>query len=268
MILAAYPGAFDRVADLIRSFELRPVAGYLAELEYLRQQLPGPGLTVVGVWRGLVRHLLGEPDSCRRRGLRSEVEERFTAAARVAAVLTLTGVEQVVDHTLPPGLTNLADVFPAASDRALRQAARDACDIGPFLPTAEGGYRFAQRNVQDWLAAFGIAGLRVAQLRSALCDGQGRLTPRHRDLLPLLRHVSADPEVHSWIDQLGGGLPLASDLLGPTLADSLVYIDRLEQVVAGAPPELWLHAELGRLATAGLGDMLPARLRDPRRVTP
>src|SRR5205807_8649351 len=64
--------------------------------------------------------------------------------------------------------------------------------VGPFLPTAEGGYRFAQRNIQDWLAAFGLAGLRVAQLRSALCDGHGRLAPRHRDLLPLLRQRSEE----------------------------------------------------------------------------
>jgi hypothetical protein len=173
----------------------------------------------------------------------------------------------VVDHTLPLSLPALADVFPPGTGRAaLRQAAREACDVGPFLHTAEGGYRFAQRNVQDWLAAFGMAGLRVAKLRSALCDGQGRLAPRHRDLLPLLRQISSDPDVREWIDRLGGGLPLPSDLVGPTLADSLSYIDRLEQVSAEAPPEVWFHArELCRLEAPGLAPVLATRLRDPQR---
>jgi hypothetical protein len=265
-MLAAYPGAFDRVVGLIRRFNLQPVAGYPAALDYLRRQHTDTGLTVVSVWRGLLQHLLGEPDSGRRRGLRSESEERFSAAARIAAVLMLTGGEQVVDHTLPSGLPALADVFPSGSDRALRQAAREACDVGPFLPTAEGGYRFAQRNILDRLAAFGLAGLGVVQLRSALCDGQGRPAPRHRDLLPLLRRISSDPEVHEWIDRLGGGLPLPSDLAGLTLADSLGYIDQLERVAADAPPGMWLHGEdLRNLAVPGLGDELAARLRDSRR---
>jgi hypothetical protein len=265
-MLRAYPGAFDRVADLVRRFSLQPVAGYPVALDYLRQQHADADLTVVRVWRGLLQHLLAEPDSGRRRGLRSEADERFTAAARIAAVLTLTGGEQVVDHTVPPGLPALADVFPPGRGRALRQAAREACDVGPFLATAEGGYRFAQRNVQDWLAAFGLAGLRAAQLRSALCDGQGRPAARHRDLLPLLRQISSAPEVRDWIDRLGGGLPLPSDLVGPTLADSLGYIDRLEQVVADAPAGLWLYGtDLRRLAVPGLGDELARRLRDPER---
>jgi hypothetical protein len=265
-MLQAYPGAFDRVADLIRRFSLQPVAGYPVALDYLRHQHTDADLTVVRVWRGLLQHMLGEPDSGRRRGLRSEADERFAAAARIAAVLTLTGGEQVVDHTVPPGLPALADFFPTGSDRMLRQAAREACDVGPFLATADGGYRFAQRNVQDWLAAFGLAGLRLAQLRSALCDAQGRPAPRHRDLLPLLRQISPDPEVRDWIDRLGGGLPLPSDLVGPTLADSVGYIDRLEQVAADAPPRMWLYsADLRRLAVPGLGDALANRLRDRQR---
>jgi hypothetical protein len=265
-MLAAYPGAFDRVADLIRRFYLQPVAGFPAALNYLRQQRADTDLSVVSVWRGLLQHLLGEPNSARRRGLQSEVDERFAAAARVAAVLTLTGVEQVVDHTLPAGLPALADVFSFHSNRQLRQAAREACDVGPFLPTAEGGYRFAQRNVQDWLTAFAMAGLRLGQLRSVLCDGKGRPFPRYRDLLPLLRQIHSDAEVRDWIDHLGGGLPLPSDLVGPTLDDSLGYIGQLEQVVGDARPGLWLYSDnLRRLTVPGLGAALASRLREPQR---
>jgi hypothetical protein len=265
-MLAAYPGAIDRVTALIRRFNLQPVAGYPAALHYLRQQCPDSDLTVVGVWRGLLQHLLREPDSGRRMRLRSDADERFTAAARIAAVLTLTGAEQVVDHTLPPGLPALTDIFPLSNNRALRQAARDACEAGPFYPTAEGGFRFAQRNVKDWLAAFGLAGLKIGQLQSALGDGRGQLAPRHRDLFPLLRQVSADPEAREWIDRLGGGLPLPSDLIGPTLAESLHYIDRLEQVVLAAPSAVRaFDMDLGRLSAPGLGEVLASRLSDSQR---
>jgi len=265
-MLAAYPGAFDHIADLIRRFDLRPLAGYPIALDYLRQQGPVGNLSVVMVWRDLLQHLLREPNSERQRRMHSEIDERFTAAARFAAVLTMTGSQQVVDHSLPPGLPVLADIFPLGGEPRLRQAAREACEVGPFLPTAEGGYRFAQRNVQDWLAAFGMAEMKLSQVQSALCDGEGRLSLRHGDLLPLLRQVSTDPEVHDWIDNLSGGLPLASDLVQPTLAGSLAYIDRLERNAADAMPGMWLSSEgLPRLAAPGLGNALAIRLRDPHR---
>jgi hypothetical protein len=220
---------------------------------------------VVGVWRGLLRHLLEEPDSGRRQRLRSEADARLEAATRIAAVLTLTGAEQVVDRTVTAGLPSLADVFPLGNDRGLRYAAREACDVGPFLPTAEGGFRFAQRDVQDWLAAFGLAELKVVQLRSGLYDMPGGLSARHRDLLPLLRQVSTDAEVRAWIDGLGGGLPLPSDLISPTLTDSLAYIDRLEKVVVDESG-LWFYGEqLRHLAAPGLGYALVQRLREPQR---
>jgi hypothetical protein len=90
-MLAAYPDAFDRVVALIRRFNLQPVAGYPAALEYLRRHRTDSDLTVVSVGRGLLQHLLVEPNSGRRRNLRSEADDRFSAAARMAAVLSLTG---------------------------------------------------------------------------------------------------------------------------------------------------------------------------------
>lgn len=101
----------------------------------------------------------------------------------------------MVDSTGPSGLPTLTDIFPPDSNGKLRHAAREACEVGPFLPTADSGFRFAQRNVQDWLAAFDLAELKAVQLRSARCDVPGGLSARHRDLLPLLRQVNTDPDV-------------------------------------------------------------------------
>jgi hypothetical protein len=116
---------------------------------------------------------------------------------------------------------------------------------------------FAQRNVQDRLAAFGLAGLRAAPLRSS-----HRAAPRPP---PEVRQISPDPEVRAWIDRLGGDLPLPSDLISPTLADSLAYIDRLEQVARDVPGGLWLGGTaLRRLAAPGLGEVLAHRLPTPQ----
>jgi hypothetical protein len=228
--------AFDRVADLIRQHGLQPVAGYPAALKFLGLQSGDTHLSVVDVWRGVLKHLLQEPDSSRRLGLRSEAEDRFEAACRISAVLTLTNSTQVVDCAVATEMPTLADIFRAPGDRSLRVPGREACEVGPFLNTPEGGYRLSQRNIQNWLAAFGLANLRLGPLRSALGDGERKVFSRHRDLLPLLGYLSADVEVRDWIEGLGKGLPLPSDLIGLSLTKSLGYIDQLEGILAGSSP--------------------------------
>jgi hypothetical protein len=259
--------AFDQVADAIRRFHLQPIAGYPAALAYLCRRRTDTALSVVSVWRGILEHLFREHSSSRRQALRSEPEARFQAASRMAAALALAGTDQVTDHSLAPGLPTLADLFPMCDDgMSLRPVAREACEVGPFFNTAEGGYRFAQRNIQDWLAAYGLAALRLGPLRSALCNGQGHVFPRHRELLSLLRQVSNDPAVREWIDGRSDGLPLPSDLMGPLLADSLRCIDQLETVATAAPSAMRAYdAGLSRLAAPGLGLELAARLQDAGR---
>ena len=255
---------FDRVCDLIRRFNLQSVAGYPVALEFLRRHIRTENLTVVDVWRGILTHFLEDPDVARRRSLRSEADQRFAAACRIAAVLAFTGKDQAVDTTLALNLPNLADIFPADT-QPLRVAAREAFEVGPFVNSPEGGYRFVQRNVQDWLAAFGLKELKVVGLRSGLCNEQGQVYPRHRDLLPLLRQVTTDPDVCAWIDDFGGGLPFPSDLV-LSLGESLDYIDRLERVVEVGPARMWSGEDLARLTASGLGRELFSRLCDPRRT--
>lgn len=265
-MLSSTSEAFNRIADLIRRYQLQPVAGYPVVLDYLHRQRITSDLSVVRVWHGIIQHLLDDPDSSRRRALHSEPDDRFQAAARIAALLTLTDGEQVVDHSRQVCLITLADMFPPAIAGANRRAAREACELSLFLTTPEGGYRFAQRNVRDWLAAFGLADVRLGPLRAVLTDEQGQPFPRHRDLLALLRQVSRHDDVRSWIETISGGLPLASDLIGPSLAQSLQCIDRLEELANSAPSTLRAYdASFGRLDTPGLGNELALRIRDSQR---
>jgi hypothetical protein len=257
----------SRIIDLIQEFELQRVAGYPVALLYLCRHSTDTDLSVAAVWRGILEELLTEPDAHRRRVLRSERDVRFAATARVAAVLALSNSEQVIDHSCLRNVPTLADIFPVAADGSDRRiAAREAFNIGPFRNTAEGGYSFQQRNVRDWLAAFGLAGLALGTLRSALCDAQNRVFPRHQELLPLLGHVAEDNAVRDWIRSLGGGLPLPSDLAGPALSDSVECIDRLETLAIEAPSAIHAYdASLYRLNVPGLGNELAARLQDPDR---
>lgn len=254
--------SFDRIANLIREFDLRTVAGFPVALAFLCRQSKRTDLSVVTVWRGILEELLREPDLIRRRTLQTDPDDRFAAAARVAALLTLSDNEQVIDHSFLPDIPTFADMFPfTAEGKTMRRAARDACEVGPFLNTPERGYRFLQRNVQDWLAAFGLARLSLSPLRSALCDHHGKLFPRHRELLALLKSVSEDKAVRDWIGRLSGGLPILSDLIRPSLAESLSCIDQLEGLAVTAPSAIQAYnADLGRLLTPGLGKELAARL--------
>ena len=74
------PGEFSRLADLIRRYQLQPVAGYPVVLDYLQRQPITSGLSVVRVWQGIIEHLLEDPDSSRRHALLSESDDRFRAA--------------------------------------------------------------------------------------------------------------------------------------------------------------------------------------------
>jgi hypothetical protein len=254
--------AFDRVTRLIRQFDLQPVAGYPVVLQYLRDRSETGDLSVVTIWRDILSHLLDEPDRTRGR-LQSEPEDRFEAAARIAAVLALTRGEQVSDRSGGGSIPTIPDLFPYG-ETTLRCAAREVCDIGPFVSTAEDGYRFAQQNVRDWFAAFGLSRLRQGSLRSVLCDETGRVWPRHRELLPLLARISTDPDVRNWACGIDSGFP--SDLIGVSLQESLTVLDRIEAMATSAPSSIRLfNTELNRLTVPGLGEELARRLSDPER---
>ena len=46
----------------------------------------------------MLQHLFDERDGTRRRAAHAEPEERFSAACRIAAVLALSGADQVTDR--------------------------------------------------------------------------------------------------------------------------------------------------------------------------
>ncbi|HEX3151072.1 MAG TPA: hypothetical protein VHR66_23535 [Gemmataceae bacterium] len=254
--------SFTKVTSLIRQYDLQPVAGYPVVLSYLRDRTGTAGLSVVSVWREILSHLLDEPDRARGR-LLSEPEDRFVAAARIAAILALTRGQQISLRSVGPDIPTIPDLFPYAESE-LRQAAREVCDVGPFVATAEDGYRFSQQNVSDWFAAFGLSRLRLGPLRSVLCDATGRVWPRHRELVPLLARISVAPEVRQWAGGIDSGIP--SDLIGVSLQECLAILDRIEGMAISAPSSIRLfNTELNRLKVPGLGEELARRLGDPAR---
>lgn len=254
--------AFDRSVALIRRYGLQPVAGFPAALTAISRWPDDTTASVPDVWRRLLVGLFDEP-SARRPRPDTDAERCFGAACRIAAVATLTGQAQVSDRFLGAGPLLVADLF--ADDHG-RAAARDALRSGPFRPTADGGYRFAQANIRDWLAAFGLAHLRPGPLRSALADAGGRVQGRFADLLPLLARVAERQETRAWVAAAVGGLLPASDQVLPALTEVLACVDRLEQVSSQAARGPWIDGDRFRpLNTPGLGTALATRLQDRAR---
>lgn len=261
--------AFPAVEELIRRNDLRSIAGYPVVLNFLKTYREAGGLTIPGVWRGVLTALLGEPSSNRSAHFTSTRDERFAAAGRIAAVLTLAHGHAVRDWSPDPGETTVATLFRSPNNID-HTAALETCRTALFIPTgAPPAYRFAQRNAQDWLTTFALERLPLAKLRSALSGPDGTLSPRLREVARLLRVVRSDPPAHDLIDRLAGGVLLPSDA-AQSLPLAVVALDQLEAIAVGSPWGLRVgfdrRDELARLRTDGLGRVLADRLRDPGRT--
>lgn len=260
---------FTAVEHLIRRNSLQPVAGYPVVLRYLATyHRDAEGLTVASVWQGVLSSLLGERQSNSAVCFQTTREERFRAARRIAAVLTLSRTSAVREYSPAPGQPTIDTLFHAPDSR-VQAAVREACRSALFTPSGDPlEYRFVQRNAQDWLTAFALNDLPRPALRSALSSSGGTLSPRLREVARLLRTALGDNEARDVIDRLAGGPVLPSDATVPTADESLTALDQLERLAIDSPWGLRFGQDgenLGRLRAEGLGVALAARLRDPNR---
>lgn len=255
--------SFERVADLIRRNDLSAIAGYPRVLAYLRDWRGGP-LSIVEVWEAILKDLLREHTHARKQPT-TELEDRFEAVTRIAVVLTLADRAELSGGSSTGHGPTVEEIFPLTGVGrgvdVLRRAARESSRLGPFCSTPDGGYRFVQRNVRDWLCAFGLKGLGLGRLRPAVA-GEGGPLPHLVDMLHLLKRVSPDQEVRAWLEA-------TLSPLGPGPADApwgleeaLCQIDRLEEIAARSPRDLSFAVDegLGRLEAPGLGKHLASRL--------
>jgi hypothetical protein len=257
---------WDRILSLIESNSLQAVAGYPAALQFLARQ-PRAALSVEDVWRGVLQQLLTEPHY-HSRPFRTEPERRFDSSARMAAVLTLTGQEEIATSGVLH--TTISQLFPVPEppyQAATYTAANEALRSAMFQPTAE-AYRFRHKNVREWMAAFGLAGLPLGKLRPVLSAtppspaAPPSIRPELNDLARMLAKVHDVPEVRTWIQETLQAMP--SDLFAPSLHEVRSLLDRLEQLAEhGAHPE-WLDdpASLERLLVPDLDHELASRLAD------
>lgn len=258
------------VEDLIRRNHLQQIAGYPVVLNYLKTYRKEVGmLTVPDVWKGVLAALLGEPET--HKGLRftSTLGERFEAACRIAAVLSLTSQNRIRRHSPDSNEVTTDNLFQTSENR-MQNAARDVCETALFTSSENSrAFRYSQRNTQDWLTAFALSELPLPALRSALVGSDSRLSSRLREVARLIHAVRTDAPARAMIDQLGGGVLLPSDAVEPTLGEVVRALDHLESLAARAPWGLHLGfdpaSELARLRVAGLGPVLAERLRDPSR---
>jgi len=260
--------AFERVISTIRNCGLQSIAGYPRVLGHLGNLPAAATPDIVAVWRGILMELVKDPQHRREEALlqRSEPELRFEVSARLAAVLSISSRQAVYFDAIDPDTPTIASVFPAGAHENLERCAlRDALGLGGlFRDTPTGAYRFAQRHLQDWMCAFGLQNFSLRRLQSALADGW-KPYARHHDMLMLLRRISADSQVRTWLQESLNPL-LIADAKPWDLNEALTWLDRLEELARRSPWDLQLyHEELGRLDAPGLGLEFAIRLADTNR---
>ncbi|HEX3529418.1 MAG TPA: hypothetical protein VH988_20360 [Thermoanaerobaculia bacterium] len=258
---------WERVLRLIKRNHLQAVSGYPAALLFLAGQRSDAELSMRDVWKGVLQGLL-EEHHYPSRPFRTELESRFAAAARVAAVLTLVHEEELA-ISASNHQTNLSQLFPIPEpiyNLATREAAREALRSGMFRATAEGS-RFLHKNVREWMAAFGMGALPLAKLRPILQDTPASsntpatIRSEFSDLVQLLGAVHNSPEARDWIN---GAFAIPTDLFVQNLDGVRALLDRLEQLAVRGWRAGWIDdpSTVDRLVVPSLDEELTARLQN------
>lgn len=255
------PGRFERVCRLIRGNSLQALAPYPAVLQYLAERGEDENLSRDTVWEGVLIDLLREKrdrDEPSQPLFRSEVEDRFAVAQRLAALTTFGGIDAVRPDT---GLESLfPQTIPGYAE--LRMAARETWKTSIF-ERSERGYRFCQDHVRQWLTAFALRDLKLLQLRPLLMLESGELDPSHEGVAGLLEQISRHREVREWIAVARGGLPAPEVAFG-SLSAAKRMLDRLQEIARARPrgTTVWREDLLRSFGQVpGIGGEIARRLK-------
>lgn len=264
-VIAGGEEALHRVREIIRLNRLQQVARFPAVIRCLANLPAQARITTPEVWRTVLTRMLLDRHAEVEALNWPDEKSCFFAAKRLAACMALSGTSEIAE-TSAAGLPNtLSDLFqqhiPEFS--SYRRAASFVLKSSVCKPTAD-GYRFAQRHIQEWFAAFAFEDVPLARLRTLFVDQQGRLIPEYQGILALLAQVSHHEEVRAWIPSLNDGVPLFSDAAPMTLDHAVETLDGLVAIANRAPFGLGTHRgrALAGLAVHGLGKIVAARLKD------
>ena len=206
---------FEMICNFIRQNHLQDVAGYPVVLRHLVNRNLGQNADEAEVWRGVIRDML----LTREDSSDSELDLRFQAAQRAAAVLTLSG-----QHGW--GTQNVSIFFPEANPHhAKLRLALDKVTKTTLARTTAASTTFAQRHVQEWLAAFALSKLNRTRLRGILPLGR---TIQLTGMLALLGKASIDPAVRKLVREQCGGFPPRSDAASWNVQDAIESLNRLQ----------------------------------------
>ncbi len=254
---------FSETLQVVRKYGLQKVSALPAAFCYIKNNRK-KDMTIKDVWRGVLMELLREKSSnpLRRRGANEHAEDRFTAAARVAAVMTFAGISEVCDGELD-GIHQVDEFINIVdeSDRRRRIAAKEAIQTAMFRE----GKRFAQKHVQEWMCAFGLQNVPLTRLKPLVTGEDGRIVARHYELLSLLTLVSEfGKEIQSWLVELEGGVPHSPDSNPYSLLEARLILDRLGDLADRSTTglDIWTNKGFENLTVAGIGAELARRLSD------
>ena len=257
---------FQRVLKLIRDNRLHSIGWLPAVMDAVAGMSEDSEITAEQVWRKILEKLLKDNRQNTEEGL-PEIEKRFRATARMAACLMLAGQSLISrDDSSLLSAISVSDIFPQTMPHyeVARKAARASLSSAVFT-RYDSDYRFSQRHVLEWFAAFGLSDLELNALRPLLSDENGDPKSDLRGVCSLLARVTPSPDTRDWIIDLHGGIPLRSDAAPWTLKDVIDVIDRI--IVHADASHYGLaysnREEYKNLQVDGIGTILCERLRDP-----
>ena len=259
-------GNLRRVLSMIRNHQLQALTRYPRVLEYLARQRMDAQVSEKSVWNGILLDLLQEHNVNRFKMPTTQPEDQLQSAAHIAAVLTLTGNEEFSCEGLNQSGLCLSEIIPHPGmlGTPLRTAAIEALDSDLFQRTAT-GYRFAQNNIQEKLAAFGLSRLRLSALKPVVADSAGKPLYDLVEMLNFLKTTTDHPDVRKWVVSVVSLLRSEAPRL--SRLEARHAIRRLLEIAKETPWYLY-EVDLSRLAAPGIGKEIHRWLRNHSRLRP
>lgn len=259
---------FQNALTIIKRFNLQSIAGYPTVVEYLGGRNCEERINEIEVWEEVIKDFLREKNKVRKER-KSEIEHRFNAAKRIAAVMSFSGSSHLSENPPSNGLT-LNNIIPieAVDCEKLRIAARDALKSEMFRCDFN-GYRFSQKNIREWMTAFELSGFSLNRLKPLITDDKGNISDEYTGIIDILERITNDEAVRDWLNNEFGGIAPVSDAAPLSLNDIIKKIDRLENLANSSKwsIRLWEEKGLNKLiGLQGLGSELCKRIADKKRT--
>ena len=242
---------------------LQNIVGYPCILEYLKKNPTEISeLNDISIWKRLLMQLLSSQDLGTSQN-HPPKKEVFDAISQLAVIMTFSR-------------TNTISIDPARLEYfgnyclpRTQQYVQKSLDSNIYSSSVGKNYKFAKKNIQDWMCAWGLVKHSFNKIKPLITDANG-FRPDLKDVIYFLARISEkeNSELRQSIVAFDGAGILPSTMVAWSKDDGIRVLDYLEHKICDDRDwyfDLWGQDNVKNLATCNISDELRERITDKAR---